>query len=102
MKIPAGTILIFEAEIEAQYSSSEPYRVLRDFDQSQICAAFHRAWYGPDDSLSASKVSQEDFVDWLEQSGYIAVEPRAISWSLGGIEFNPAIEDEACHEGREA
>ena len=91
MKIAAGTILVLETGEYSDYTFSGPFRVLRDFDQTEVVAAHVAQWIAPNDWEKAPDT--DSFMGWLSSERYIEPIDGVVSWYIGSYgRLEPVIQ----------
>lgn len=93
MKIVVGTTLVFETGEYSDYSFTGPFRVLREFDQAEICETFKDAWREQEYD-EWDKPDGPDLIAWMAKEGYVEDIPNVVSWHVGSYgELDAEIQD---------
>jgi hypothetical protein len=92
MKIEAGTILVLEHGEYSDYSFDGPVRVVKDFDQKEVCDAFLAQWTKGTGSDWRPYPDESQFIAWLTKEQYVESMDNVHSWYLGSYSFNPEIQ----------
>jgi hypothetical protein len=93
MKIKAGTTLILEHGEYSDYTFAGPFRVLKDFDQAEVCAEFRAQWKPDPQEDWRDSPSEYEFIGWISKAGYVEDVP-AHKWHIGSYRFDPSIQTE--------
>ena len=77
--------MVIETGEYSDYAFSGPFRVVADFDQAEVIAAFKEEWApGPNSYKEpGDDPDPSDFVPWMTKRGLIEDVANVVSWHIG-------------------